>query len=49
MLGIAFLVILGAHGLIHLLGFAKAFGLAALPQLTQHRRGGHARCLEQQR
>ena len=23
------------HGLIHLLGFAKAFGLAALPQLTQ--------------
>src|SRR5262245_16214780 len=28
----AFLVL---HGLIHLLGFAKAFGLADLPQLTQ--------------
>jgi hypothetical protein len=35
MLGIVFLVILCAHGLIHLLGFAKAFGLAELPQLTQ--------------
>lgn len=35
MLGIAFLVILCAHGLIHMLGFAKAFGLAELPQLTQ--------------
>ena len=23
------------HGLIHLMGFAKAFGLAALPALTQ--------------
>lgn len=23
------------HGLIHLMGFAKAFGLADLPQLTQ--------------
>ena len=30
-----FAVILVIHGLIHLLGFAKAFGLAALPQLTQ--------------
>ena len=26
---------LGTHGLIHLLGFAKAFGYANLPQLTQ--------------
>jgi hypothetical protein len=30
-----FLLILVVHGLIHLLGFAKAFGLAQLPQLTQ--------------
>ncbi len=30
----AFTVVLIAHGLIHLLGFAKAFGLAELPQLT---------------
>lgn len=29
------IALLGAHGLIHLLGFAKAFGLANLPQLTQ--------------
>jgi hypothetical protein len=28
-------VVLVLHGLIHLLGVAKAFGLAALPQLTQ--------------
>ena len=28
-------VFLAVHGLIHLLGFAKAFGLAELPQLTQ--------------
>ena len=28
-------VLLAVHGLIHLLGFAKAFGYAALPQLTQ--------------
>jgi hypothetical protein len=28
-------VILTVHGLIHLLGFAKAFGLADLPRLTQ--------------
>jgi hypothetical protein len=27
--------ILGLHGLIHLMGFAKAFGHAELPQLTQ--------------
>jgi uncharacterized membrane protein YphA (DoxX/SURF4 family) len=32
---IAFALILVVHGLIHLLGFAKAFGLAALPQLTE--------------
>jgi hypothetical protein len=31
---IAFLILLGVHGLIHLLGFAKAFGLAELPQLV---------------
>ena len=30
-----FALFLLAHGLIHLLGFAKAFGLADLPQLTQ--------------
>ena len=30
-----FLVLLCLHGLIHLLGFAKAFGLAELPQLAQ--------------
>jgi hypothetical protein len=30
-----FAVVLVAHGLIHLLGFAKAFRLADLPQLTQ--------------
>jgi hypothetical protein len=29
------IVLLGAHGLLHLLGFAKAFGYADLPQLTQ--------------
>ena len=32
---IVFAVFLVVHGLIHLLGFAKAFGLARLPQLTQ--------------
>ena len=32
---IAFLVLVAVHGVIHLLGFAKAFGLAQLPQLTQ--------------
>ncbi len=35
MLRIALLVLLVVHGLIHLLGFAKAFGFAALPQLRQ--------------
>jgi hypothetical protein len=29
-----FAIFLVLHGLVHLLGFAKAFGLAALPQLT---------------
>jgi len=32
---IAFNGLLIIHGLIHLMGFAKAFGLAELPQLTQ--------------
>lgn len=32
---IAFAIVLVVHGLIHLLGVAKAFGLAELPQLTQ--------------
>lgn len=32
---IAFATLLVAHGLIHLLGAAKAFGWAELPQLTQ--------------
>jgi hypothetical protein len=31
----AFVFLLVVHGLIHSLGFAKAFGLAELPQLTQ--------------
>jgi uncharacterized protein DUF6544 len=31
---VLFAIVLVAHGLIHLLGFAKAFGLADLPQLT---------------
>ena len=35
MLRIAFILLIALHGLIHLLGFAKAFGLAELPQLTQ--------------
>lgn len=30
-----FVVLIGVHGLIHVLGFAKAFGVAELPQLTQ--------------
>ena len=30
-----FAIVLAIHGLIHLLGFAKAFGLADLPQLTR--------------
>lgn len=32
---ILFLLAVTGHGLLHLLGPAKAFGLAALPQLTQ--------------
>ena len=32
---VLFAVILVVHGLLHLLGFAKAFGLAELPQLTR--------------
>lgn len=32
---VVFAVIVIVHGLIHLMGFAKAFGLAALPNLTQ--------------
>jgi len=35
MLRIVFLLVLCLHGVIHLLGFMKAFGLAKLPQLTQ--------------
>ena len=31
----AFVGVLAVHGLIHLMGFAKAFGFADLPQLTQ--------------
>lgn len=31
----AFLLVVVVHGLIHTLGFAKAFGFAELPQLTQ--------------
>lgn len=30
-----FLALISLHGLIHFMGFAKAFGLAELPQLTQ--------------
>jgi hypothetical protein len=32
---IAFAAFLALHALVHLMGFAKAFGLAELPQLTQ--------------
>lgn len=32
---VVFAIVLVVHGLIHLLGFAKAFALAELPQLTQ--------------
>jgi len=35
MLSRLFAVLLLAHGLIHLMGFVKAFGLAAVPQLTR--------------
>jgi len=31
----AIAAVIGLHGLIHLMGFAKAFGYAELPQLTQ--------------
>jgi hypothetical protein len=31
----AFVVVIGLHALLHLLGFIKAFGLAPLPQLHQ--------------
>jgi hypothetical protein len=31
----ALIGLLTLHGLIHLMGFAKAFGYAELPQLTQ--------------
>ncbi|MGE0815395.1 MAG: DUF6544 family protein [Vicinamibacterales bacterium] len=36
-MGVHWLVVavLGLHGVLHFLGFAKAFGLAPLPQLTQ--------------
>jgi hypothetical protein len=41
-MAVLFGVFLAVHWLIHLLGFAKAFGLAKLPQLTQpiHPAGG---------
>jgi ssRNA-specific RNase YbeY (16S rRNA maturation enzyme) len=32
---LAFVIFLVVHGLIHLMGFAKASGFAELPQLTQ--------------
>jgi hypothetical protein len=35
MIRTVFIVVVIVHGLIHLLGFAKAFGYAELPQLTQ--------------
>ncbi len=35
MLRIIFAIMVALHGLIHLMGFAKAFGYAELPQLTQ--------------
>jgi hypothetical protein len=35
MLKIFFVIIAAAHGLIHLMGFVKAYGIAELPQLTQ--------------
>ena len=35
MVTLAFAIFLVLHGLLHLLGFAKAFGIAALPELTQ--------------
>jgi len=35
MIRTVFLIVLLAHGLLHVLGFAKAFGFAELPQLTR--------------
>src|SRR3979490_1213190 len=35
MIRTVFIIVVGIHGLIHLLGFAKAFGYAKLPQLAQ--------------
>jgi hypothetical protein len=35
MIRMAFIVVVAIHGLIHLMGFAKAYGFAELPQLTQ--------------
>jgi hypothetical protein len=35
MLKIFFIIIIAAHGFIHLMGFVKAFGFAEMPQLTQ--------------
>jgi hypothetical protein len=35
MIRTVFMIIIAIHGLIHLLGFAKAFGFAELPQLTR--------------
>ncbi len=32
---LALAVVVAVHGVIHVMGFAKAFGLAELPQLTQ--------------
>jgi hypothetical protein len=34
-MAVVFAIVLVVHGLIHVLGFAKAFGLADLPQLAQ--------------
>lgn len=35
MIRTVFIVVVGIHGLIHLMGWAKAFGFAELPQLAQ--------------
>ena len=35
MLRIAFIIVVALHGLIHLMGFARGFGYADLPQLAQ--------------
>ena len=34
MLNIIFIIITTVHGLVHLMGFMKAFNLAKIPQLT---------------